>query len=222
MEFKIHIKCINEPRITDELYEGQTLTFEERTLWEAVWRALGKLADAVLAIKEKPEDVIFELSGVTHDGSVAFFQGHVKYEPYEWAKIYEGESSLFNEEGVEPYSMDIKPIKPTKAEADFVQILTDAFPEYEFKYEQEGFYCRLGSEWVNVFDSIKELPETEEERYWKTLPGLQTNDGVLSGKYAGYKIMRGLVERVRGIYFKSHHVNVGVSRIPTFSEFLEL
>jgi hypothetical protein len=222
MEFKIHIRCINEPRITDALYEGQTMTFQERTLWDAVWCTLEHLADEILAIKDKPKDVLFELSGVAHDGELAFYQGHVKYEPYEWAKIYEGDSSLFNEEGVEPYSMDIKPIKPTKAEADFVQILTDAFPEYEFKYGQDSFYCRLGSEWVNIFDSIKELPETEEERYWKTLPGLQTNDGALSGKYAGYKMMRGLVERVRGNFFKQQRVDLIINRIPTFTEFLEL
>ncbi len=118
--------------------------------------------------------------------------------------------------------MDSNPAEPTKVESKFLQILADAFPGYEFKYEQEGFYCRLGSERVNIFDGIKELPETEEEQYWATLPGLQTKDDVLSVKYAEYKMMRGLVERVSGTFFKQQGIHLIINRIPTFAEFLEL
>lgn len=222
MKYKIHTKCLNDPKISEELYLGRTDVFNERTIYDAACCALEQMAEEVQQIENRPVNVRFEASGVANDGEPVFYQGIVKYEPFHWEKKYGDSPWIFDEEGIEPYSIDIIPVKPTKAESDFLQILMDAFPEYDFKYEQESFYCRLGGEWVNIFDSIKDMPESEGERYWMTLSGLETEDDALRAKYYEFKMIRRLIERVRCSFFRQQRVDLNINRIPTFLEFLEM
>ena len=108
-----------------------------------------------------------------------------------------------------------------KVKADFVQILTSAFPEYEFKFERADFYCKLEAKWVNIFEHARSLLDERAESGWM-LDSLGSADDARNKKFLGYQVMRDMVETVRDKFFKPHNINVEIKRMLTFQEFSEM
>jgi hypothetical protein len=110
---------------------------------------------------------------------------------------------------------------PTKAMTDFLRILTEVFSPHQFKYENERFFCLLGSEWIDIFEFTGRQPD-ENKGEWPSFYSLGSGDDARDKKYIDYQIMKDTIETVRDKFFAPQQIKLEATRIPTFSEFLEL
>jgi hypothetical protein len=88
--------------------------------------------------------------------------------------------------------VDCAPPDLAKVKGDFIRILTSAFPEYEFKFERDDFYCKLEAKWVNIFEYTHSLPDERADSGWM-LDSLGSADDALNKKFLGYQVMRDMV-----------------------------
>jgi len=151
-KFQLQVKLLTKFEKEIDLHKGVVYVIKERSIYDAACKTIEIFANKLLNIKNKPKQIVIEVSGSGKGVESYCLQGTIKYENFKWEKIYEG-FPMLNKSGEMPFSIEkLTTVKPTIFESDLVQYLNEAFPNLAFKYKKEDIYTQINGKSIAIID----------------------------------------------------------------------